>query len=253
MSRLAASAVAITRGAKRVLDGVSADFAPGTFSVVIGPNGAGKSTLMAILAGLLAPDAGRVTLDGVALARIAPKRLAQVRAYLPQNARAEWPISVERLVALGLTPQLPFFGDVAPDERAKVAAALEACDLLDLRDQAATTLSGGELARAMLARALVGDPALLLVDEPTAGLDPRHALDAMARLKARAAAGKSVIAAVHDLTLALSFADRVIALREGRVLADVASDAVDAALLRALYDVDARIDRDDAGVSVRYL
>ncbi len=252
MTRLVATGLVITRGAKRVLDGVSADFAPGTFSVVIGPNGAGKSTLMAILAGLLKADAGSVTLDGVALSRIAPKALARTRAYLPQTARAEWPISVERLVALGLTPQLPFFGDIAPDERAKVCAALEACDLAALAHQAATTLSGGELARAMLARAIVGDPALLLVDEPTAGLDPRHALDAMTRLKARAAAGNSVIAAVHDLGLALGHADRVIALRDGKVLADVAAGDVDAGLLRALYDVDARIVRDEAGVSVRY-
>jgi iron complex transport system ATP-binding protein len=253
MTRLVASGIVMTRGRRRVLDGVSADFAPGTFTVVIGPNGAGKSTLLAILAGLLVPDAGSVTLDGAALARIAPKTLAQARAYLPQNARAEWPISVERLVALGLTPQLPFFGDIVPDERLKVEAALVACDLVALAHQPATTLSGGELARAMLARALVGDPALLLVDEPTAGLDPRHALDAMVRLKARASAGKSVIAAVHDLGLALSFADRVVALRQGKVVADVAAGDVDAALLRALYDVDARIDRDDAGVSVRYL
>lgn len=252
MSRLVASGMVMTRGKKRVLDGVSAAFAPGSFTVVIGPNGAGKSTLMAILAGLLTPDAGDITLDGVALARIGPKALAKARAYLPQNARAEWPISVERLVALGLTPQLPFFGDVVPDERAKIEAALIECDLVALRDQAATTLSGGELARAMLARALVGDPPLLMVDEPTAGLDPRHALDAMVRLKARAVAGNSVIAAVHDLGLALRFADRVIALRDGKVLADVASAAVDAGLLRALYDVDARIVRDDAGVSVRY-
>lgn len=252
MTHLTATDLRVARGRRRVLDGVSADFAPGSFTVVIGPNGAGKSTLLAVLAGLLKPDAGTVTLDGAALARIAPKALAQQRAYLPQNARAEWPISVERLVALGLTPHLPFFGDIVPDERAKVRAALEACDLAALRDQAATTLSGGELARAMLARAIVGDPPLLLVDEPTAGLDPRHALDAMARLKARAAAGRSVIAAVHDLALALCHADRVIALREGRVLADVAAGDVDAVLLKALYDVDARIVRDAAGVSVRY-
>ncbi|MFT3810576.1 MAG: ABC transporter ATP-binding protein [Micropepsaceae bacterium] len=253
MSGLVASGIAVTRGARRVLAGVSASFAPGSFTVVIGPNGAGKSTLMAVLAGLLKPDAGSVSLDGQPLARISQKALARARAYLPQSPRAEWPISVERLVALGLTPQLPFFGDVAPDEAAKVKRALEACDLIALKDQAATTLSGGELARAMLARAIVGDPALLLVDEPTAGLDPRHALDAMVRLKARAAAGKSVIAAVHDLTLALSHADRVIALRDGQILADVAAVDVDAALLKALYDVDARIVRDEAGVSVRYL
>ena len=253
MSGLVASGLELTRGKKRILAGVSAVFAPGSFTAVIGPNGAGKSTLMGVLAGLLKPDAGGVTLDGAPLAQLSPRALAKRRAYLPQNPRAEWPISVERLVALGLTPQLPFFGDVAPDEKAKVAAALAACDLTALKDQQATTLSGGELARAMLARAIVGDPDILLVDEPTAGLDPRHALDAMARLNARAGAGRTVVAAVHDLGLALGHATRVIALRDGKVLADLAAEAVDAALLKALYDVDARIVRDEAGVSVRYL
>lgn len=252
MSMLEARDIVMTRGRRRVLDGVSAGFPPGGFTAVIGPNGAGKSTLMAILAGLLTPDSGTVTLDGAALGRIAPKALARARAYLPQSPRAEWPISVERLVALGLTPQLPFFGDVAPDEKAKVDVALAACDLEALRDQAATTLSGGELARAMLARAIVGDPPLLLVDEPTAGLDPRHALDAMGRLKARTLEGHSVIAAVHDLSLALRFAGRVIALRDGKLVADVEAGAVDAALLRAVYDVDARVERDADGVLVRY-
>ncbi len=253
MSGLVASGLELTRGKKRILAGVSAAFAPGSFTAVIGPNGAGKSTLMGVLAGLLKPDAGDVTLDGTKLAQLSPRGLAKRRAYLPQNPRAEWPISVERLVALGLTPQLPFFGDVAPDEKAKVSAALVACDLTALKDQQATTLSGGELARAMLARAIVGDPEYLLVDEPTAGLDPRHALDAMSRLKARGEAGRTVVAAVHDLGLALGHATRVIALRGGKVLADVVAAAVDAALLKALYDVDARIVRDEAGVSVRYL
>lgn len=252
MSGLRAEGLVLTRGRRRVLDGVTLSFGAGGFTAVIGSNGAGKSTLLAALAGLLKPDAGTVALDGVPLKRIGLTALARRRAYLPQSPRAEWPIGVARLVALGLTPQLPFFGDVAPDERAKVDAALAAMDLEHLRDQAATTLSGGELARAMLARAIVGDPPLLLVDEPTAGLDPRHALDAMTRLKARAASGRTVIAAVHDLSLALGFADRVVALSAGRVLADVASADVDAALLKALYDVEARIVRDEAGVSVRY-
>lgn len=142
MSMLEARDIVMTRGRRRVLDGVSAGFPPGGFTAVIGPNGAGKSAADGDLAGLLTPDSGTVTLDGAALGRIAPKALARARAYLPQSPRAEWPISVERLVALGLTPQLPFFGDVAPDEKAKVDVALAACDLEALRDQAATTLSG---------------------------------------------------------------------------------------------------------------
>jgi iron complex transport system ATP-binding protein len=101
----------------------------------------------------------------------------QRRAYLPQNPRCEWPIAVERLVALGLTPILPAFGGLPAAFTARISAALEACDLAATPLKPATTLSGGELTRAMLARALVGDPDVLIVDEPMSGLDPRHALD----------------------------------------------------------------------------
>ena len=254
MTTLKAEGVSVRRGGRLILDGASAAFAGGSFAAIIGPNGAGKSTFLSALAGLLKPDSGAVALDGVPLARIGRRTLAGRRAYLPQNARSEWPIAVERLVALGLTPVLPAFGELAAADAARVAAAMAACDLTHLKDQAATTLSGGELARAMLARALVGDPDILMVDEPTAGLDPRHALDAMRRLRGLADAGHLVIAAVHDLPLALTFADRVVALRGGRIVADgPAAEAVTDALLKTLYDVEARVGRDADGLSVRFL
>ncbi len=138
------------------------------------------------LSGLLRPDEGRVTLDGGDLKIFSFRALAGRRAYLPQSPRAEWPVSVERLVALGLTPQLPAFGGLSTDMTARVAEVLEQVDLLSHRDQPATTLSGGELARAMLARALVGNPDILLADEPLTGLDPRHAIDTISRLRALA-------------------------------------------------------------------
>ncbi len=254
MSVLALEGVSARRGKRLVLDRVDARFEAGRLTAVIGPNGAGKSTLLAVAAGLLPVDAGAVTLDGAPLASIGRKALARRRAYLPQNARAEWPISVERVVALGLTPSLPAFGQLPAGVQPRIDAALAAHDLLGLRNRPATALSGGELARAMLARATVGDPHVLIVDEPTAGLDPRHALDAVARLRARADGACAVVMAIHDLDLALRVADDVVALRDGRVVAaGPVAGAVTAAMLGELYDVRVQLNRSDEGWSLRYL
>jgi iron complex transport system ATP-binding protein len=242
MSGLAVKGITVRRAGRTVLDDLSLDLRGSGFTALIGANGAGKSTLLACLAGLSKPDRGVVTLDGHALAEFRPADLARRRAYLPQNPRCEWPISVERLVALGLTPVLPALGDLPAAMALQVTRALIACDLAERRAQPATTLSGGELARAMLARALVGEPEILIVDEPTTGLDPRHALDAMARLKAIAAEGRTVIAAIHDLTLVARHADRVVALAGGRLAADAPTEAaLTPALLRAVFGVDGRL------------
>src|SRR5690606_20871081 len=166
----------------------------------------------------------------------------------------EWPISVERVVALGLTASLPAFGDLPPTMRPAIDDALAACDLLALRHRPATSLSGGELARAMLARAIVADPELLIVDEPTAGLDPRHALDAMRRLRARANAGRTVVVAIHDIDLALNYADDLVALKDGRLLAaGPMSEIVTENLLAETYDVPVRLTRDADGIMARFL
>ena len=217
MTILDASAISLKRGGRIILDKVSMHAVPGDFVALIGANGAGKSTLLSILAGLLKPDSGEVTLDQLPIQRLSGTKLARRRAYLPQNPRCEWPISVERLVALGLTPTLPAFGGLPPNFEPLIASALQACDLMQHRYQPATTLSGGELTRAMLARALVGNPDVLIVDEPITGLDPKHALDTAHRLRALALGGKIVIASLHDLTLAGRFATRIFALKDGCV------------------------------------
>ncbi|MET0183682.1 MAG: ABC transporter ATP-binding protein [Caulobacterales bacterium] len=250
--RLEAKELTVIRGGARILNGVSATFAKPELVAVIGPNGAGKSTFLLALAGLLKPDSGAVLFDGAPIAAAPRKALARARAYLPQNARCEWPISVERLVALGLTPTLPAFGSAAPAEENKISHALAQCDLTHKRDQAVTTLSGGELARAMLARAIVSDPGVLIADEPIAGLDPRHALDAMRLLAQTRQREKLVVAALHDLTLAARFADRVIAINEGAIVADGAPDEVfTPAMMRTVFDVEARIERDGEGMNIR--
>lgn len=236
---LQAAGLQMLRGKREVLRGIDCTAAGGEFIAVIGPNGSGKSTLLAALAGLLKPTAGSIRLDGSPLSAIAPRDLAHRRAYLPQNARCEWPLSVARMVALGLVrsggaPRLAADADLA-----RIESVLADCDLLTMRDQPVTTLSGGELARAMLARALVSDPAVIIVDEPLAGLDPRHAWDAAQRLRTLAVEqGRLVIASIHDLNIALRRATRVWALHQGTLRADgPPADAINSRVLGELFGI----------------
>ncbi len=254
MSVLDAAGICVRRGSRAILDEVSLHAESGDFVAVIGANGAGKSTLLSVLAGLLRPDTGSILLDGISIRALSGMQLAQRRAYLPQNPRCEWPISVERLVALGLTPILPALGGLPASFGPTITRALQACDLLGHREQPATTLSGGELARAMLARALVADPDVLIVDEPIAGLDPKHALDTARRLQLLAQNGKLVIASVHDLTLAGRFASRIFALSNGRVAGDGATQAtLTPDLIRSAFEVEACVSGTPGSVYVDYV
>jgi iron complex transport system ATP-binding protein len=253
VTRLEGANIRVQRGTRLVLNDVSLQAHSGEFIAVVGPNGAGKSTLLSVLAGLLKPDAGTVKLDEHAVGSLAGRRLAQQRAYLPQNPRCEWPIAVERLVALGLTPTLPAFGRLPAGFADRINAALEACDLLQHRAQPATTLSGGELTRAMLARALVGNPEVLIVDEPISGLDPRHALDTAERLRNLARAGKLVIASIHDLTLAGRYASRIFALKGGSVQGDgPTGSTLTPELIHRTFEVRACVSGSGSNVFVDY-
>jgi iron complex transport system ATP-binding protein len=251
--KLEASSVTVQRGGRNIVDDVALAAGAGELVVIVGANGAGKSTLLSVLAGLIKPERGTVRLDGRAVDGIPARDLARRRAYLPQNPRCEWPISVSRLIALGLTPSLPAVGRMPPAYQERIDATLLACDLAAQREQPATTLSGGELARAMLARALVGDPEAVIIDEPITGLDPKHALDAMSRLREWADRGKLVIVALHDLTLAARYATRFVAMRAGRVVADgPLSTTLTPELLRDIFDVDASVSGTGSTMSVDF-
>jgi len=238
MTVLAADKISVFRGGKTILNDVTFQAHAGEFIAVLGPNGAGKSTLLKALAGLIKPDAGQVMLDAKSVSALPYRELAARRAYLPQNPHLEWPLPVERLVALGLTPKLPATGGL-PDEFAPaIARALRACDLVDKCEQPATTLSGGEFARAMLARAIVGDPQILIVDEPITGLDPLHAMQSMTLLQSFAQGGTLVIASLHDLTLAARYPSRVIVLVDGAVIND--SDLLTEEIIHRAFGVRAQ-------------
>ena len=183
---------------------------------MIGANGSGKSTLLRALAGLIPAESGELRLSGKPLRAHTPRQVAQTIAYLPQAAECQWPLTADRVVALG---RLPFRGGSRELDRVQIEKALAAVDALYLRDRVVTQLSGGERARVMLARALAGDPALLLIDEPAAGLDPYHQLQLMEMLRELAAEARGVLVVLHDLGLATRFCDRVLVMREGRLIA----------------------------------
>jgi iron complex transport system ATP-binding protein len=210
---LTAENITLVRGGRAVVEGLSASLAPGQITAIVGPNGAGKSSLLLGLAGLLAPVAGQVMLDGAALSALAPMQRAKAIGYLPQSPEIAWDVAVENLVALG---RLPW----RDRGTAAVEAALEALALEPLRHRPASQLSGGERARVLLARVLAGEPRWILADEPLAALDLAHQLGLIAHLGACAQGGQGVVVVLHDLAIAMNHADRVLVLKEGHLVAD---------------------------------
>ena len=219
------------------LDRVTTAFAPGQVTAICGPNGAGKSSLLACLAGILAPTNGTVELDGANLAAMSPRARAQALGFLPQQAEVAWDLSVETLVQLG---RLPWHDSAAADQAA-VAAALSAMQLGALRGAPLSRLSGGQRARALLARVLAGTPRWVLADEPLANLDLAHQLALLAHLRGLAAQGLGVVVVLHDLAQAMNYADVVAVMADGRVVRQGPPEAVlDAAALHDAWGVNAR-------------
>ncbi|MDE4175316.1 ABC transporter ATP-binding protein [Phaeobacter sp. PT47_59] len=214
MSLLSVTDMSVTLRQREVFKGLSFDVEPGEVIGLIGANGAGKTTLMRACLGLL-PHTGRST-----LAELGAGARARAVAWMPQAREIAWPISVERLVALGRLPHLAMGQKMPPQDQAHVDAAIARLDLDAFRERAASRLSGGEQARALIARALAQDTPLLMADEPIAGLDPAHQIATMKVFGDLAAEGRSVMVSLHDLGLAARHCSRVMLLAKGRLLAD---------------------------------
>ncbi len=231
---LCAEGLGVRRGGRMVVDGVTFGLRPGQWAAVVGPNGAGKSTLLVALAGLLPRAAGQVWLQGRPLEAWPPRERARRMAWLGQQAGAEGELAVEDVVLLGRLPHHGLLGAPTAADRQVAQAALAACDATALAGRRLDELSGGERQRVLLARALAVQAPLLLLDEPTAHLDPPHQRALFAALAAHAAAGGAALAVLHDLGAALG-ADRVLVLEQGRLVAEGAPG--DAALHQAIERV----------------
>jgi iron complex transport system ATP-binding protein len=203
-----------------VLHGLSLALQPG-WTAIVGPNGGGKSTLLRVLAGLLAPQAGQVWLDGLPLADYSARARGQRIAWLAQHevGEASGELTVRDVVQLGRLAHLGLFAAPGPQDDAAVDAALDATECTAWQHRRLHELSGGERQRALLARALAVGAPVLLLDEPTTHLDPPHQVAVVRLLQRLAAGGTTVVSVLHDLPLALQ-ADRLVVLQEGRVRAD---------------------------------
>jgi len=226
MTALNCHDLTVRLGERAVLAGVTAKIAVGGFTAVCGPNGAGKTTLLRAALGLIRPAAGQVLLAGSDPRQMTPAARAGRAAYLPQERRIAWGVPALRIAALGAV------NAGAAEAEARGRAALAAVGLAGLEDRGAFEMSGGERARVLVARLFATGAPILFLDEPVAGLDPDAQLLVLDLLKAKAAEGATVIATLHDLSLAARYADQVLVLDEGRLVADAKpTDALSARVL----------------------
>jgi iron complex transport system ATP-binding protein len=226
---IAADSVTRIAGGRRIVDGVSASFAPGKLHVVVGANGAGKSTLLKLLSRHLRADEGVVRYGGRDVGEIGLEALAQVRAMLSQSVEIAFPLRVREVVLMGRYPH--FTGRPPARDLSVCDEVMRLFDVTALADRDYRSLSGGEQQRVHFARVLAqvweaGRPRYLFLDEPVTFLDIAHQFDFMRKVRSLLAPDLTVVGVLHDLNLVAQFADRVLMLRDGKVLADGPVDEV---------------------------
>jgi iron complex transport system ATP-binding protein len=212
--------VSAVLGGRLILERIGLVVSPGEVVGLVGRNGAGKTTLLRLAGGSLAPSEGHVRVKGEALASISRRELARRVALVPQDMHVPFPFRVGELVLMGRTPHGPLVGLESEEDVERARRALRRLGIEALVDRSIATLSGGERQLVLFARALVQDPDLLLLDEPTAFLDLKHRVEVLGEVRAFAAAGGSALVVSHDLSLAARSCDRIVLLGAGRVIAE---------------------------------
>ncbi|MFE1783523.1 ABC transporter ATP-binding protein [Streptomyces sp. NPDC059506] len=225
-----------------VVDGVDLAVPAGRVVAVVGPNGCGKSTLLRAVARLHRPDAGTVTVGGEDVWKLPPRRAAHRLALLPQAPQAPEAITVAGLVRYGRHPHQGLFRQWSREDERAVREALAATGVEALAGRRLDELSGGQRQRCWLAMVLAQHTPVVLLDEPTSALDLGHAVEVLELVRGVARSGRTVVMVLHDLVSAARYADELVAMRDGRIVAaGPPREIVDAALVRELYDVEADV------------
>ncbi|MER5948543.1 ABC transporter ATP-binding protein [Streptomyces sp. NPDC001904] len=238
-SGLRAERVSRSAGGALILDGVELAPRPGTVTGLLGPNGSGKSTLLRVLAGVLAPDSGVVTLDGAPLADVPRRTVARRVAVVEQQSDTQVELTVADVVRLGRIPHRRAWAPASAADEGAVRSALERSGLADKAHRLWHTLSGGERQRVQIARALAQEPRELLLDEPTNHLDIQHQLELLDLITGL---GLTSVVALHDLNLAAAYCAQVVVVRQGRVVsAGAPEEVLTEELIADVYGVRARV------------
>lgn len=249
MTELSAADLSLSAGDKALVSDVSLRISKDELVALLGPNGAGKTSLLRAMTGQIKPARGHVTLNGSDVSTLSPMTRAQSIAYLPQTRPLAWPNIVRDIVALGRYSHGASPGRLRGADAEAVDEAIAECDLQDLSERKADSLSGGELARVHLARAFAARAPLLIADEPVAALDPRHQFRIMDLIRRYVdTGGNGALVVLHDIALAAKYADRLIWMKEGRIIADGPPlETLTADRLRDIYGVKAKVE----GLNVR--
>jgi iron complex transport system ATP-binding protein len=237
---LTAQSLDVTLAGRLVLKDISLALSPGHLVALVGPNGAGKTTLLRALAGLV-PSNGVIEVDGAALSSLSLRERARRFAYLPQGHIVHWPLPARDIVALGRYPHgATDPARLTPRDRDAVLRAMQLTDVVEFSDRRVTELSGGERSRVALARVFAVEAPVILADEPTSSLDPRHQIDVMKTLRQAADKGALVIVVTHDLGLAARFADTLLVLSEGRLVSQgAAAEALSEQVMADVFRISA--------------
>jgi cobalamin transport system ATP-binding protein len=230
---------------RAVLNGVSLAVEAGEFVGLIGANGSGKTTLLRILLGLL-PASGEVWLCGELLNSLDRRDLAKRATMVPQDTRIDFAFTAREIVAMGRTPYLGRFTHERPNDRVAIARAMGETGTEELAERPVTEVSGGERQRVHLARALAQETRVILLDEPTANLDLAHQYEALELVRGFTRSGGAVLAAIHDLSLAARFCDRLLLLSDGKIVATGSPpEVVTESNLALHFALRARVRRDE--------
>ena len=240
MTALSADHLNVALAGRPVLRDISLQLVSGHLVALVGPNGAGKTTLLRALAGLI-PSDGVIKVGGEALATLSLRERAKRFGYLPQGHMVHWPLPAPDIVALGRYPHgATDPARLSPRDVEAVVRAMQAADVMEFAERRVTELSGGERSRVALARVFAGEAPIILADEPTASLDPRHQIDVMKGLRAAADRGVLVIVVTHDLGLAARFADHALVLSQGRLASQGApADALSETVMADVFRISA--------------